>query len=60
MDFLLNDLLIHNPLFAQVIEDPDIIGQINDAWANFIETGQVWAFACGVFFGYIFAKFTSF
>ena len=60
MDFLLNDLLINNSFLAQIIEDPDILGQINDAWTNFVETGQVWAFVCGIFFGYVFAKFTTF
>jgi len=46
--------------FAQVIKDPDIIGQITDAWNNFIESGQVWAMLTGVFFGYVFANFTRF
>ena len=45
---------------AQVIEDPDIIGQMQDAWNNFIETGQVWALLIGVFFGYLFKGLTSY
>ena len=46
-------------LLAQVIEDPDILGQIQDAWYNFIDSGQVWALLIGVFFGYGFKGFTG-
>ena len=60
MDFLLNDLLINNSFLAQMLNDVDIIQDLTDAWTNFVETGQVWAFLCGIFFGYVFAKFTSF
>ncbi len=72
MEILLNDQLIqmmieihHNyllpvsSLLAQQIEDPDILGQIQDAWKNFIETGQVWALLIGMFFGYTFKGFTG-
>lgn len=47
-------------LFAQMIEDPDIIGQITNAWNNFVESGQVWAMVIGLFLGYTFASFTRF
>lgn len=47
-------------IFAQIIEDPDIIGQITDAWNNFVESGQVWAMVIGLFLGYLFAGFTRF
>ncbi|WP_201150107.1 hypothetical protein A5482_007595 [Cyanobacterium sp. IPPAS B-1200] len=47
-------------IFAQMIEDPDIIGQITDAWNNFVESGQVWAMVIGVVLGYMFASFTRF
>lgn len=46
-------------LLAQQIEDPDIIGQIEDAWYNFIDSGQVWALLIGVFLGYTFKGFTG-
>jgi hypothetical protein len=72
MEILLNDHFIqvmieihHNyllpvsSLLAQSIEDPDILGQIQDAWKNFIETGQVWALLIGMFFGYTFKGFTG-
>ena len=44
-------------ILAQMIEDPDIIGQIQDAWFNFIDSGQAWALGIGVFFGYTFKGF---
>ena len=57
--------LFHHPwievshLFAQKIEDPDIIGKIQKSWRNFIESGQVWALGIGFVLGYIFRTFTS-
>lgn len=46
-------------VLAQTIEDPDILGQIQDAWYNFIDSGQVWALLIGTFFGYTFKGFTG-
>ncbi|MEL6438511.1 MAG: hypothetical protein AAFQ80_04565 [Cyanobacteria bacterium J06621_8] len=54
-----NYLLPTSSLLAQSIEDPDILGQIQDAWHNFIDTGQVWALLIGTFFGYTFKGFTG-
>ncbi|MGD1920964.1 MAG: hypothetical protein ACFCAD_20055 [Pleurocapsa sp.] len=54
-----NYLLPTSSLLAQQIEDPDILGQIQDAWWNFIDSGQVWALLIGTFFGYIFKGFTG-
>ena len=57
--------LFHHPwievshLFAQKIEDPDIIGKFQKSWKNFIESGQVWALGIGFVLGYIFRTFTS-
>lgn len=72
MEILLNGQLIqmifdldHNyllsvaNLLAQSIEDPDVLGQIQDAWFNFIDSGQVWALLIGSFFGYTFKGFTG-
>lgn len=52
-------LLPVSSLLAQQIEDPDILGQMEDAWYNFIDTGQVWALLIGLFFGYTFKGFTG-
>ena len=54
-----NYLLPASSLLAQQIEDPDILGQIQDAWWNFIDSGQVWALLIGMFFGYVFKGFTG-
>ena len=54
-----NYLLPASTLLAQAIEDPDILGQIQDAWYNFIDSGQVWALVIGMFFGYTFKGFTG-
>ena len=71
MEYFLNDRLVqiaidfHHHLvpassfLAQQIEDPDILGQIQDAWYNFIDSGQVWALLIGTFFGYTFKGFTG-
>jgi len=72
MEILFNDRLMHtifelhhnyllpvSSLLAQSIEDPDIIGQLQDAWYNFIDSGQVWALLIGTFFGYTFKGFTG-
>ncbi|AFZ35866.1 hypothetical protein Sta7437_2324 [Stanieria cyanosphaera PCC 7437] len=53
-------LLAWGTILAQRIDDPDILGKIQDSWHNFIESGQVWAMLIGVFFGYTFKGFTSF
>ncbi|MGF1589524.1 MAG: hypothetical protein ACFCU7_09795 [Pleurocapsa sp.] len=59
IEFYHNHLLPISSLLAQQIEDPDILGQISDAWQNFIESGQVWALLIGTFFGYTFKGFTG-
>ena len=71
MEFLLDDRFIQiaidvqhhllpvSSLLAQQIEDPDILGQMQDAWYNFIDSGQVWALLIGTFFGYTFKGFTG-
>ena len=71
MEFLLDNQLIQiavdihhhllpvSSLLAQQFEDPDVLGQMEDAWYNFIDSGQVWALLVGVFFGYTFKGFTG-
>jgi hypothetical protein len=60
INYSLDFVVFRSDLFAQMIEDPDIIGQMTDAWNNFVETGQVWAMLIGIFLGYVFASFTKF
>ena len=58
-EFHHNYLLPVSSLLAQQIEDPDILGQMQDAWYNFIDSGQVWALLMGAFVGYTFKGFTG-
>ena len=60
MSLILSDFAHNYPILAQTISDVDILADINEAWNNFVETGQVWAFLIGIFFGYVFASFTRF
>ncbi|MGB3535306.1 MAG: hypothetical protein WBA13_17545 [Microcoleaceae cyanobacterium] len=42
-------------MFAVVLAqqvDVDIVGDFQNAWSNFIETGQVWAFLIGIGIGW--------
>lgn len=72
MEILFNDRLLQtafelhhsyflpvSSLLAQAIKDPDLIGQLQDAWYWFIDSGQVWALLIGTFFGYTFKGFTG-
>ncbi len=55
MNPFLHDVLHYTYFFAQMVKDPDVIGQMTNAWQKFIETGQVWAMLIGMFLGYVFA-----
>ncbi len=46
-------------VLAQQFEQTDLAGQVQDAWTTFVETGQIWAMAIGIIFGYMFRTFTS-
>lgn len=41
-------------LLAQSVQDPDVMGQMQAAFTNFIESGQVWALGIGLVVGYMF------
>ncbi|MBE9124636.1 hypothetical protein IQ257_03530 [Coleofasciculus sp. LEGE 07092] len=55
-----SQLSVHWLVLAQTIEDPDVLGQIQGAFKNFVESGQVWAFLIGLVIGYIFRGMSSF
>jgi len=57
---LVSPWLTDGLVLAQQFEDPDILGQIQQAFNNFIESGQVWAFLIGLIIGYIFRGMSSF
>ncbi|WP_446357697.1 hypothetical protein [Coleofasciculus sp. G2-EDA-02] len=56
---LISPWLTDGLVLAQVA-DPDVLGQMQDAFNNFIESGQVWAFLIGLIIGYIFRGMSSF
>ncbi len=47
-------------LLAQNFDDVDIIADMEEAWGNFVETGQCWALLIGVVVGYGFKGLTSY
>ncbi|MBK1987978.1 hypothetical protein A0J48_010575 [Sphaerospermopsis aphanizomenoides BCCUSP55] len=42
------------------VKDPDVIGQMQGAWNNFVKTGQIWATLIGIIIGYVFKSLTSY
>ncbi len=47
-------------VLAQNISDPDIMGNIQKSFNNFVETGQVWALLIGLVVGYLVRNLTSY
>jgi len=47
-------------VLAQTVQDPDVLGQMQKSFNNFIKSGQVWALGIGVVIGYMIKGFTSF
>ncbi|MEA5418166.1 hypothetical protein VB712_02950 [Spirulina sp. CCNP1310] len=46
-------------LLAQAVSDPDILGQIQAGFQNFMQSGQVWAMVIGIVIGYGIRSLTS-
>lgn len=40
--------------------DADLVADFKEAFNNFIESGQVWAFILGIIIGYLLRKFTTY
>ena len=57
---LSHQLSVNWLVLAQEVNNPDVIGQMVNAWNNFVKTGQIWAFLIGLILGYVFRSFTSF
>ena len=51
---------IDHALFAQTIRDPDLLGQIQTAFNNFVKSGQAWALLIGLAIGYMIRNLTSY
>ncbi|MEA5516133.1 hypothetical protein [Nodularia sp. UHCC 0506] len=53
-------LPVNMTLLAQKINDPDVVGQMQRTWNNFVESGQVWALLIGLVIGYMLRSLTSY
>ncbi|MCU0537722.1 MAG: hypothetical protein MUD14_27870 [Hydrococcus sp. Prado102] len=47
-------------VIGTISKDVDVIAQMQDAFNNFIESGQVWALLIGFALGYIFRNMTAY
>ena len=47
-------------IIAQNVTDPDILGQMQKAFNNFVQSGQVWALLIGLVIGYVLRNLTSY
>ncbi len=41
------------------LTEVDIVGDMQEAWNSFVDSGQIWALIIGVVLGYIFKSFTG-
>ncbi len=55
-----NRIPVNWSVLAQNVTDPDLIGQVQKAWNNFVETGQIWALLIGLVVGYLIRNLTSY
>jgi hypothetical protein len=53
---------IPEPILALIknVKDPNVIGQMQNAWNTFVKSGQCWALLIGAFFGYMVKSLTAF
>jgi hypothetical protein len=51
--------LDHGLFFAQSVREVDILGDFQDAWNNFVKSGQIWALIIGFVLGWGFRGFTG-
>ncbi len=57
---LIGQLPVNGILIAQHITDPNVLGQIQNAFNHFVQTGQVWAMLIGLCIGYMIRNLTSY
>lgn len=53
-------LPINWTVVAQQLSDPDLLGNLQKAFNNFIESGQVWALLIGLIIGYMIRGLTTY
>ena len=47
-------------VIAQNVTDPNILGQMQQAFSHFVKTGQVWALLIGLVIGYVIRNISSY
>ncbi|MBR8837389.1 MAG: hypothetical protein DSM106950_26115 [Stigonema ocellatum SAG 48.90 = DSM 106950] len=57
---LIGHLSVNWTVVAQQITDPDVLGQIQNAFNHFVKTGQVWAMLIGLVVGYMIRNLTTY
>lgn len=55
-----SSIAVNLTVLAQNVSDPDVLGQVQKAFNNFVETGQVWALLIGLVVGYLIRNLTSY
>jgi hypothetical protein len=54
-----DSFLMRQYIVAQKVDDPQLFNQVQSAWINFVESGQIWALLIGLFVGYWFRSMSS-
>jgi hypothetical protein len=57
---LLGQSMHHGIVVAQTLKDPDLLGNIQATFQNFIQSGQIWALLIGLVLGYMIRGFTTY
>lgn len=59
VELLMNLPMTDAALLAQTVSDPNVLGQIQAAFQNFIQSGQVWAMLIGIVLGFAIRSITA-
>ena len=59
-DVLSRDMVSTTTFLAQNFKQFDVLGDMQKAFDNFIQSGQVWALLIGFFFGFMVKSLTSY
>jgi hypothetical protein len=51
--------LLRQYTMAQTVKDPQLFNQVQSAWSNFVNSGQIWALLIGLLVGYWFRSMSS-
>ena len=60
LDWQLFSPVLSEGVLAQALKDPDILGNIQTAFNNFVQSGQIWALLIGLFIGYLLRGLTTY